>query len=36
MKDGRVVSKMFGNQMGYIDFDGMRYWDVRDQTNYRV
>lgn len=35
-KDGKVVSKMHGNQMGYIDFDGIRYWDVRDQVNYRV
>ena len=22
--------------MGYIDFDGIRYWDVRDQVNYKV
>lgn len=28
--DGQVVSKLYGNQMGYIDFDGVRYWDVRD------
>jgi len=27
---------MFGNQMGYIDFDGVRYWDVREQVNYYV
>ena len=27
---------MHGNQMGYIDFDGVRFWDVRDQINYRV
>ena len=20
--------------MGYIDFDGVRYWDVREQVNY--
>jgi hypothetical protein len=34
IKEGEVVSKMYGNYMGYIDFDGVRYWDVRDQTNY--
>ena len=22
--------------MGYIDFDGVRYWDVREQVNYYV
>ena len=22
--------------MGYIDFDGIRYWDVRDQVNYII
>lgn len=27
---------MFGNQMGYIDFDGVRYWDVREQVNYSI
>lgn len=36
VKDGEVISKMNGNQMGYIDWDGKRYWDVRDQVNYRV
>jgi len=33
-QNGRVVSRLLGNQMGYIDFDGVRYWDVRDQVNY--
>jgi hypothetical protein len=22
--------------MGYIDFDDVRYWDVRDQVNYLI
>lgn len=22
--------------MGYIDFDGIRYWDVREQVNYFI
>ena len=22
--------------MGYIDFDGLRYWDVREQVNYFI
>ena len=33
---GVLVSKLYGNQMGYIDFDGVRYWDVREQTDYKV
>lgn len=34
LKDGEVVSKMYGNCMGYIDFDDVRYWDIREQVNY--
>ena len=26
---GKVVSKLFGTYMGYIEFDGVRYWDIR-------
>ncbi|MFN9904416.1 MAG: hypothetical protein ACK55Z_37705, partial [bacterium] len=29
LKDGKVVSELYGNYMGYIEFDGKRYWDVR-------
>jgi hypothetical protein len=36
LKDGKVVSKMFGNYAGYLDFDEVRYWDVREETNYRI
>ena len=32
--NGEVVSRVFGSYMGYIDFDGKRYWDERRQTNY--
>jgi hypothetical protein len=35
-KNGTLVSKLNGNQFGYIDFDNERFWDVRDQVNYRV
>jgi hypothetical protein len=30
IKDGNVVSNMYGTVVGYIEFDGVRYWDVRD------
>mmetsp|Transcript_17927 Transcript_17927/g.30494 ORF Transcript_17927/g.30494 Transcript_17927/m.30494 type:complete len:280 (-) Transcript_17927:73-912(-) len=27
---GQTVSKIFGNYCGYIDFDGIRYFDIRE------
>ena len=27
---------MFGTYMGYIDFDGQRYWDIRHMQNYEI
>ena len=27
---------MYGNYGGYIDFDKVRYWDVREESNYRI
>jgi hypothetical protein len=27
---------VFGNYMGYLDFDGERYWDARHMDNYEV
>ena len=30
LKDGVVVSKMYGHYFGYFDFDGERFWDIRD------
>jgi hypothetical protein len=32
-KDGVLVSKIRGNYMGYLDFDGVRYFDGRDMNN---
>ena len=28
-KDGKTVSELSGTYMGYIEFDGQRYWDIR-------
>ena len=28
-KNGKVLSKLFGTWLGYLEFDGIRYWDVR-------
>lgn len=33
---GKVVSKMFGTYMGYIDFDSRRYWDIRRMNNFEI
>ena len=35
-REGEVVSKIFGSFMGYIDFDGVRYWDGRRMQNFEV
>lgn len=29
---GKAISKIHGNYMGYIDFDGVRYYDVREKA----
>ena len=29
-----MVSEIYGNYMGYMDFDGKRYWDVRDSDKW--
>ena len=31
-KAGKKVCEISGNYMGYIDFDGQRYWDYRDES----
>ena len=36
IKDGVKISEFRGNYMGYLDFDGVRYWDLRDQFKYDV
>ena len=33
-KDGQKVCTVEGNYMGYIDFDGVRYWDLRDEDQF--
>ena len=30
-RDGNVVCKLSGTYMGYVDFDGKRYLDIRQQ-----
>lgn len=35
MKDN-VVSKLYGSYLNYIEFDGKRYWDVRENILSRV
>ena len=29
-KNGKKISELFGNYTGFLDFDGVRYWDVRE------
>ena len=33
-QNGKVVSKMFGSIMGFIEFDDVRWWDARRMVNY--
>jgi hypothetical protein len=33
---GKVVSKMRGSYMGFLEFDGNRYWDARDVFPFRM
>ena len=33
-RDGSVASEIFGSYMGYVEFDGVRFWDIRQQVNY--
>ena len=35
-KDGKVVAKLFGTYMGYLEFDGERWWDVRKMVNFPI
>ena len=28
--NGTKKSEIYGNYMGYMDFDGVRYWDIRE------
>ena len=31
-----MVSELSGSYMGYIDFDGVRYWDIRRMQNFGI
>jgi len=35
-QNGKVVSTLTGSYMGYIDFDGVRYWDIRKMQNFDI
>lgn len=35
-RDGSVVSKLTGTYMGYVDFDGKRYLDLRQQQIAKI
>lgn len=32
---GKVVSRVFGSYLGFLDFDGVRYWDVKHHLPYK-
>ena len=34
LKDGKKICTIEGNYMGYIDFDKIRYWDLRDEEQF--
>jgi len=35
-KDGEVVSKIYGNYCGFLNFDRTRYWDARSTIKFQV
>jgi hypothetical protein len=36
MAGGKRASELYGNYLGFMDFDGKRYWDARDARTYPV
>ena len=34
LKNGEKVCTIEGNYTGYVDFDGVRYWDLRDEETF--
>ena len=32
--NGKKVCEIVGNYSGYIDIDGVRYWDIRDDEEF--
>lgn len=35
-KDGKVISTLTGTYMGWLEFDGVRYWDIRKMQNFPI
>ena len=35
-QNGKIVSKMYGSYMGFLEWDGIRYWDARDILPFRI
>lgn len=35
-RKGQKVSDVYGNYLGFADFDGQRYWDLRDMKTFPV
>lgn len=35
-KNGVTVSRLYGTYMGYLEFDGVRYWDIRNMQNFAL
>lgn len=33
-ENGKKVSEVTGNYTGYLDFDGVRYWDIRERNTF--
>lgn len=33
---GKTVSRIFGTYCGFIEIDGIRYWDARDYEPYEI
>lgn len=33
---GFALGQVHGSYMGFMEFDGVRYWDVREVVPYRV
>ncbi len=36
LKDGKRISEITGNYLGYLDFDNVRYWDGRAKDQVYV
>jgi len=35
-KNGVKVSEVTGTYMGYVEFDKVRYWDIRHMNNFHI